>query len=130
MDFKCVQCGSPVAEEFGRCSECKIDHQKLIKRLDAAPKTVVKRDKEDWVYFVEIKQGIPVKTFMTREEVRLMGKKLPDEVESPSGRCTRCGDSVEPPRILCDVCRAIKDTSPKRKRNGKREKGIKEKTPS
>lgn len=114
MEFQCVgKCGTPVAQEFGRCSACQTEHEKLAASLDAKPKVAVERQEKDWVFKVEMKGGIPVKVFATREDARVMGWKLPDETNLSNGNCRRCGDKVEAPRILCDVCRAIPESSDK-----------------
>ena len=78
--FKCVSCKIQDADkEMGRCSSCKTEHDKLCAELEARPKNTPQKPPTDWVYYTQVKEGVVVKTFMTREEARLMGKRLPDE---------------------------------------------------
>ena len=73
--YKCNQ--TEVAEEFLRCEPCEADHRKLCAKLDARPKQIIKKVKEELFPIKEMKQGIQVTTWISREDAANMGIKLP-----------------------------------------------------
>ena len=78
MSYHCYKCNQiEVAEEFERCPSCEAAHKTLCAELDARPKVVVKRAREELFPFVEMKQGIKVTTYISREDAMIMGLKLP-----------------------------------------------------
>jgi len=75
----CYKCNSePVAEEYARCPDCETDHKKLAAELDARPKVHEKKVREDLFPIKEVKQGIEVTTYISREDAHNMGIKLPE----------------------------------------------------
>jgi len=76
MENKCMSCGAAVEKELSRCNPCKEKHKDQCKALDAKPKVEIKKQPMDWVYYVKVSEGVPVRVFMTREEAQLMGKKI------------------------------------------------------
>ena len=71
---KCSKCGTPIDQEYGRCVSCTLDHKKLCEQLDAKPKMQVERKPVEWVKSEQVKNGVVVTTYMTREEAQLMGR--------------------------------------------------------
>lgn len=78
----CYQCEvNEVPEEFDRCPSCKISHQELIKKLDSKPRVKEKKVKEELFPIKEMKGGIPVTTWISREDAANMGITLPAKKE-------------------------------------------------
>ena len=74
--YKCNQV--EVAEEFSRCSLCEIQHKKLWAELDARPKVEREKKVREKLYsWKEMKQGIEVTNYISYEEAKIMGIKLP-----------------------------------------------------
>ena len=75
----CYKCGEKeVQEEFQRCPSCELSHQELVKKLDSKPKTIEKKVKEELFPIKEMKGGILVTTWISREDAANMGIKLPN----------------------------------------------------
>jgi len=70
-------CDTEVAEEFTRCSTCEASHQELAKELNARPRVKEKKVKEELFPIKEVKGGIQVTTWISREDAFNMGIKLP-----------------------------------------------------
>ena len=64
-------------EEFSRCAPCEQQHKDLCAQLDARPKNHIKPVKEELFPIKEVKQGILVTTYISREDAANMGIKLP-----------------------------------------------------
>ena len=78
MSYSCYKCNSvEVNEEFSRCSSCEQTHKALCAELDARPKVITKKVKEELFPFVGMKQGIKVTTWISRADAMIMGLKLP-----------------------------------------------------
>ena len=79
MSYKCFKCKiAEVADEYERCQPCEAAHKQLCAELDARPKVAKeKKVKEELFPIKEIKQGIPVTTYISREDAYNMGIKLP-----------------------------------------------------
>mgnify|MGYP001572793180 CR=1 FL=1 len=74
----CYKCGkSEVTDEFERCKPCEAAHKKLCEELDARPKNHIKPVKEELFPIKEVKQGIPITTWISREDAGNMGIQLP-----------------------------------------------------
>lgn len=78
MSAKCYKCkATDVVEEYSYCSPCEALHKHLCAELDARPKVKKeKKVKEELFPIKEIKQGIPVTTYISREDAFNMGIKL------------------------------------------------------
>lgn len=74
--MNCIKCQAPVEGEYERCDSCKTEHQKLCERLDATPRPIVEKKPVEWVKRSDIKDGVVVTTYMTREEAALMGVRV------------------------------------------------------
>lgn len=75
--FSCVVCGVKEApKELGRCVGCEDGHQKLCRQLDAKPRQIIEKKPMEWIYKTEVKGGVVVKTFMTKDEARSIGIKV------------------------------------------------------
>ena len=74
--FPCIKCGVKEAKELGRCGLCEVEHQKIVDSLNITSTPKVEKVPEDWVCKKEIKDGVTVTTYMTREEARIMGIKV------------------------------------------------------
>ena len=71
---QCYKCGKQeVSEEYARCEPCEISHKELCKELDARPKVIEKKVKEELMAIREVKQGINVTTFIDRNDAANMG---------------------------------------------------------
>lgn len=78
--YNCYQCNSVrVEEEYQRCPACQKKHEELAAKLDARPKTHVPKVKEKLYPIREVKQGIQVTTWLSREDLIANGMKVPDE---------------------------------------------------
>ena len=79
MTYSCAnsKCKTPVSEEYARCTLCDAEHKKLCASLDAKPRVKEKKVKEELFAIKEVKQGIPITTWISREDARNMGIKLP-----------------------------------------------------
>lgn len=78
MSQTCYTCKRvEVAEEFDRCKDCEVAHKNLVAQLDARPKTKEKKVHEELFPIKEIKQGIQVTTYMSREDLINNGMKVP-----------------------------------------------------
>ena len=79
MSYQCYKCNSvEVAEEFDRCPSCEISHKELCAKLDARPKVEREKKVREKLYsWKEMKQGIEVTNYITYEEAKIMGIKLP-----------------------------------------------------
>lgn len=76
----CFSCNSAqVAEEYDRCSSCQESHNELIKKLDSKPRQVTEKFQEKLYPIKEIKQGVEVTTYISKEDAINMGIKLPNE---------------------------------------------------
>ena len=75
---QCYKCNKvEVTEDFLRCELCEADHKKLCATLDAKPRIKEKRVREELFPIKEMKQGIQVTTWISREDARNMGITLP-----------------------------------------------------
>ena len=73
----CYACNTnQVAEEFGRCPSCEASHKELCAKLDSKPKMKEKKVKEELFPIKEMKGGIQVTTWISREDAVNMGIKL------------------------------------------------------
>ena len=71
---QCYKCGEQeVSEEFERCPACTISHKELCEKLDARPKVIEKKVREELMAIKEVKQGIPVTTYIDRQDAANMG---------------------------------------------------------
>ena len=78
----CYKCGKiEVAEEFDRCLPCEDEHKKLCARLDAQPKHHEVKVREKLHSWKEMKRGIEVTNYISYEDARIMGIKLPESKE-------------------------------------------------
>ena len=74
---QCYKCNTEsVQEEFQRCPSCEKDHQELCKMLDSKPRVKEKKVKEELFPIKEVKGGIPVTTWISREDAANMGINL------------------------------------------------------
>ena len=74
----CYKCGeTEVQEEFQLCSPCEVSHQELAKKLDSRPKVIQKKVKEKLFPIKEMKGGVQVTTWLSREDAYNNGIKLP-----------------------------------------------------
>ena len=75
-----VQCYSckkeEVVEEFDRCPACAEKHKELCKRLDAKPRVKEKKVKEELFPIKEVKGGVQITTWISREDAHNMGIKI------------------------------------------------------
>lgn len=77
MSYSCYKCNKiPVENEFDRCPDCEISHKELCAKLDARPKHIEKKVKEELFPIKEVKQGIQITTWISREDAMNMGIKL------------------------------------------------------
>ena len=77
MTYSCFKCNSvPVAEEYSRCSSCEQSHKELCAQLDSRPRVKEKKVKEKLYPIKEVKGGIQITTWISREDARNMGIKL------------------------------------------------------
>ena len=77
MTNKCYKCGEQdVKDEFERCPACQISHQELCAKLDAKPRIIEKKVKEELFPIREVKQGIKITTWISREDAFNMGIKI------------------------------------------------------
>ncbi len=75
---QCYKCNSvEVSEEFQRCPSCQQTHQELATKLDSQPRKKVEKVREELFPIKEVKQGIQVTTWISREDAVNMGIKLP-----------------------------------------------------
>ena len=73
----CYKCNSvQVAEEYQRCASCQKSHAELCAELDSRPRVKEKKVKEELFPIKEMKQGIQVTTWISREDAFNMGIKL------------------------------------------------------
>jgi len=78
MTYTCYRCSKEVVlEEFTRCPLCEISHKELCAKLDARPRAHEKKVKEELFPIREVKQGIQVTTYISREDAANMGIRLP-----------------------------------------------------
>ena len=79
MDYTCYKCSKEIVlEEFTRCVPCEIEHKELCAKLDARPKVEKEKKVREKLYsWKEMKQGIEVTNYISYEEARIMGIKLP-----------------------------------------------------
>ena len=71
---QCYKCNKiEVSEEFQRCPACTLSHKELCAQLDARPKNHEVRVKEELMAIKEVKQGINVTTYISREDAANMG---------------------------------------------------------
>ena len=78
MAYHCDKCNQvEVAEEYTRCPSCEMAHQRLCAELDARPKNHIKPVREELFPIKEVKQGILVTTWISREDAMNMGIQLP-----------------------------------------------------
>ena len=74
---KCDSCKiEEVAEEFTRCPPCEVKHKELAKQLDARPRVKEKKIKEKLFPIKEMKGGIEITTWISREDAHNMGIKI------------------------------------------------------
>lgn len=73
--YKCKK--NTVSEEFTRCTPCEQSHKELCAQLDAQHRTKEKKVKEQLFPIKEVKGGIQVTTWISREDARNMGIQLP-----------------------------------------------------
>ena len=77
MSFACYKCNiTEVSEEFQRCPSCEISHKELCKQLDAKPRVIEKKVKEELFPIKEMKGGIQVTTYIDRNDAAIMGIKV------------------------------------------------------
>ena len=75
--FTCIKCRAKEAtRELGRCKPCEVEHENLVRRLDSIPRQILERPKEEWVSKKEVKGGVTVTTYMTKQEAMLMGIRV------------------------------------------------------
>ena len=75
---QCYRCNqTEVAEEFDRCSTCEVEHKKLCAQLDTRPKYHEVKVKEKLYSWKEMKQGVEVTNYISYDEAKIMGIKLP-----------------------------------------------------
>ena len=73
----CYKCNiNEVSEEFQFCPSCETSHQQLARQLDSKPKNKEKKVKEQLFPIKEMKQGIQVTTWISREDAYNMGIKV------------------------------------------------------
>ena len=74
----CDKCGKiEVVEEYTRCSSCEAEHKVLCAQLDARPKHHEVKVREKLYSWKEMKQGVEVTNYISYEEAKIMGIKLP-----------------------------------------------------
>ena len=71
-----MNCGASVSKELGRCGACDSGHQALCKQLDAKPVSKVEKVPVEWVSYKQVRGGVMVTTYMTKQEAILMGKRI------------------------------------------------------
>ena len=74
--FPCIKCGAKEAPEMGRCGPCGVEHKRVCATLDSRPKQSFERPKEEWIKQTEVRGGITITTYMTKEEGRMLGIKV------------------------------------------------------
>lgn len=74
----CYKCGiNEVPEEFTRCSLCEASHKEFCAKLDSKPKNHIKPVKKEELFPIkETKGGIPVTTWISRQDAANMGIQL------------------------------------------------------
>ena len=79
MSYSCYKCGKvEVSDEFNRCPPCEISHKELCAQLDARPKVEKEKKVKEKLYsWKEMKQGVEVTNYISYEEAKIMGIKLP-----------------------------------------------------
>ena len=79
MSYSCYKCGkTEVAEEFDRCAPCEVSHKELCAKLDARPKVEKEKKVREKLYsWKEMKQGVEVTNYISYEEAKIMGIRLP-----------------------------------------------------
>lgn len=74
MAYTCIQCNSAEAQdEYTRCPSCEARHKELCAKLDAKPKQHIEKVREELFPIYEVKQGIKVTTWISREDAANMG---------------------------------------------------------
>ena len=76
---QCYKCNQiEVADEFDRCPSCEATHKELCAKLDARPKVEREKKIREKLYsWKEMKQGVEVTNFISYDEAKIMGIKLP-----------------------------------------------------
>jgi len=79
MTYPCYRCSKEVvAEEFTRCPSCEVSHKELCAKLDARPKVEREKKVREKLYsWKEMKQGVEVTNYISYDEAKIMGIKLP-----------------------------------------------------
>ena len=79
MSYSCYKCNKvPVEDEFGRCFDCEVSHKELCAKLDTRPKVEREKKVREKLYsWKEVKQGVEVTNYISYEEAKIMGIKLP-----------------------------------------------------
>ena len=79
MSYSCYKCNSvDVEEEFSRCSSCEVAHKELCAKLDTRPKVEREKKVREKLYsWKEVKQGVEVTNYISYEEAKIMGIRLP-----------------------------------------------------
>jgi predicted sulfurtransferase len=72
--FKCNEIEVP--EEFLRCDTCEAEHKRMCAELDSKKAPIVKPVKETLYPIKEMKQGIEVTTWISKEDAMVMGIKV------------------------------------------------------
>ena len=74
----CYKCNiNEVSDEFQRCPPCEQQHKELCATLDARQRVKEKKVREELFPIKEIKGGIQITTWISREDAHNMGIKLP-----------------------------------------------------
>ena len=74
MAYSCYKCNKvPVENEFDRCPDCQISHKELCMKLDARPRIQNTKVREELMAIKEVKQGVPVITYIDRQDAANMG---------------------------------------------------------
>ena len=76
---QCYKCNQvEVAEEFERCQPCEVSHKELCAKLDARPRVEREKKVREKLYsWKEMKQGVEVTNYISYDEAKIMGIRLP-----------------------------------------------------
>ena len=72
---QCFKCGGGNEDNL-RCADCEAKHQEIVARLDARPQSKVEKVPVQWVKSKEIRNGIVITNYMTKEEAQMMGQNI------------------------------------------------------
>ena len=82
MAYTCFKCKvNEVPDEFQRCPPCEVSHKELCAKLDARPKVIEKKVKEELFPIKIMRGGIQCTDWIDRNDAIVMGIQLPTKKE-------------------------------------------------